>query len=108
MNIFVNTYNVVEGFHRWDGAKGAMSYLASRHRHLFVIRGSFKVSHGDREIEINEMQNKIENYLHLKYGKPCEFKGMSCEHIATELIEKFSMESCQVLEDGYGGATLTR
>lgn len=108
MNIFVNTYNVVEGFHRWDGAKGAMSYLASRHRHLFVICGSFKVSHGDREIEINEMQNKIENYLHLKYGKPCEFKGMSCEHIATELKEKFSMESCQVLEDGYGGSTLTR
>lgn len=108
MKIYVNTYNCIEGFHRWEDAKGSMSYLASRHRHLFVIRASFEVSHGDREIEINDMQNKIENYLHLKYGSPCEFKGMSCEHIAQELMEKFNMTMCKVLEDGYGGATLTR
>ena len=108
MKIYVNTYNSIEGFHCWTEAKGSMSYLAARHRHLFIIRSDIEVTHGDREIEINDMQNKIENYLHLKYGKPCEFKGMSCEHIAMELMEKFSMYSCQVLEDNYGGATLTR
>lgn len=108
MKIEVNTYNAIEGFHCWPEAKGNVGYLAARHRHVFVIRGSFEVSHGDREVEINSQQNRIEEYLTLKYGRPCEFGKMSCEHIAGELIEVFGMSSCQVLEDGYGGATLTR
>ena len=108
MNIFVNTYNVIEGFHHWDGATGKFAYLAQRHRHLFVIRTSIPVSNGNREVEINEKQAEIEKYLNQKYGKPCEFNGMSCEHIAEDLMNYFQLQECQVLEDGYGGATLTR
>lgn len=108
MKIEVNTYNTIEGFHCWPDATGGFEYLSKRHRHIFVIRGSFPVSHGNREIEINHQQNMIEGFLVAKYGRPCEFGSLSCEQIAKELMIKFEMSSCQVLEDGYGGATLTR
>lgn len=111
MNIKVNTFNAVEGFHRWEGAPSYVEYLASRHRHIFEVRCSFLVGHEDRQIEINSMQNQIDAYLFNSYGNPCEFNGMSCEMIARELMEAFAednMIECQVLEDGYGGATLTR
>lgn len=111
MIIKVNTFNAIEGFHYWEGATPDVAYLASRHRHIFEIRCSFAVTHEDRQIEINMQQNKIERYLHELYGTPCEFKGMSCEMIAAQLMTHFRGENiveCQVLEDGYGGATLTR
>lgn len=111
MTIKVNTYNSIEGFHYWKEASGEVKYLSARHRHIFVIRCSFLVEHEDRQIEINTQQNKIENYLRAAYGSPCEFKGMSCEMIAQQLMERFVKDNiieCQVLEDGYGGATLTR
>ena len=62
MKIEVNTYNSIEGFHRWKDASGEVKYLSNEHRHIFVIRCSFLVSHGDREIEINTQQAKIEKY----------------------------------------------
>ena len=109
MKKFVNTYNCIEGFHYYQNAPTFCKYLSSRHRHLFVIRCLFKVTHNEREIEINNMQNKIEKTLHDWYGTPCEFDGLSCESIANNLLLEFEdMEECTVLEDGYGGATLTR
>lgn len=104
----VLTYNEVIGFHNYPDAPKWCSYLGHRHRHVFVIRCRFEVSHNEREIEINEQQLQIDNFLHLKYGSPCEFKGMSCESIAEVLIEQFKCTQVEVLEDGYGGAALTR
>ena len=111
MQTFVETYNQIEGFHRWPDAPKALAYLASRHRHLFVVRCSFLVEHEDRAIEINQMQNRIENYLRLKYGAPMELKNMSCEMLAHDLMEWGELDGITkvtVLEDNYGGATLTR
>lgn len=109
MEIFVETYNLIEGFHRWDGAPDACAYLRERHRHLFQIRCRFKVAALDREIEINMVQNAIEEYLVSEFGRPCEFSSMSCEMIAENLFARFTeCNYCQVLEDGFGGATLTR
>lgn len=109
MKRFVNTYNCIEGFHYYPNAPQFCSYLSHKHRHMFVIRCSFEVSHNNREIEINAMQNKIEKTLHDWYCTPCDFEGLSCEDIANNLMEEFdNMVECQVLEDGYGGATLTR
>lgn len=104
---FVNTYNAVVGFHRYPTAPQFCLYLAARHRHVFVIRCSFAVEHNNRQVEINERQNNIEAYLCGKYGKPCEFGDMSCEDIAEELLEHFGASVVQVLEDDYGGATIT-
>lgn len=108
MNRSVDTYNSVVGFHRYPTAPQFCLYLAARHRHNFVIRASFAVEHNNRQVEINEQQNKIEEYLCGKYGKPCEFGDKSCEDIAEELLEHFGACKVQVLEDDYGGATITR
>ena len=109
MKKFVETYNCIEGFHYYPNAPEFCKYLSARHRHLFVIRCSFEVNHNNREIEINDMQKKIEDTLHNWYGTPCEFDGLSCESIANNLLLEFnSMVKCTVLEDGYGGATLTK
>lgn len=106
----------VEGFHHWPGAPDNLSYLRTRHRHVFQIRIEFEVSHGDREVEINQRQTEIKSYLLQKYipadscrqDRACEFGAMSCEQIAEELLEHFGAVSCQVLEDGYGGARIVR
>lgn len=103
------TYNTIQGFHRWPDAKGNVEYLASSHRHIFSIRCKASVSHNEREIEINTEQDEIEKALHETFGTPCIFGSMSCESIAEWLLGQFpELNSVEVLEDGYGGATLTR
>lgn len=113
MKIFVETYNLIEGMHHWSEAKGEVEYLSNPHRHLFEIRCRFEVSHNDREIEINTAQNDIERYLKERFsrgGGICLFGGRSCEDIAEEIMTHFGEQcvQCTVLEDGYGGATLSR
>lgn len=98
----------VEGFHCWEGAPADLSFLKARHRHVFHIRIVFSVSHSNREIEIIAQQSKIMDWLRNKYGTPCEFCGMSCEDIAGELLSHYNAVSCEVLEDGYGGAKVVR
>ena len=109
MKIFVETYNLIEGFHNWPDAPERYSYLGLRHRHQFELRCKFEVKHLDREIEVNYRQWDISDFLHHKFGLPCEFGGMSCEQIAEILMNEYpDCFSCTVLEDGFGGATLTR
>jgi hypothetical protein len=38
----------------------------------------------------------------------CEFGAMSCEMLATELIDKFELTRCEVSEDNENGAFVTR
>lgn len=108
MKRYVLTHNYIEGFHRYPDAPEFCEYLSKRHRHIFVVKCAFEVSHNGREIEINEQQHTIESYLHKKYGSPCEFGDMSCESIAQLVMEQFGAYSVTVLEDNYGGATLTQ
>lgn len=112
MQTFVETYNQIEGFHCWPGAPESMAYLANRHRHMFVIRCRYLVEHDDRAIEINKTQRCIEATMRELYGIPMELGAMSCEMLAREIIKRdaFGNPCVQVtvLEDGYGGATLTR
>lgn len=105
----VITYNQIEGFHKYPNAPEFCKYLEARHRHIFVIRGKFDVTHNEREIEINKQQQDIERFLYSTFGNPCEFENMSCETIAEELLDHFpTMTHIEILEDGYGGAALTR
>ena len=78
----VLTYNAIEGFHRYPNAPEFCAYLSARHRHIFVIRCEFEVSHNEREIEINEQQHVIEKMLTKRFGSPCEFGDLYCETIA--------------------------
>lgn len=105
----VLTHIQVEGFHQYPCAPSFCDYLGNKHRHIFVIKCRFPVSHNDREIEINDMQHQIFNFLLDNFGLPCEFGTLSCESIANYLLNHFpAMSYCEVLEDNYGGAALTR
>jgi len=79
-----------------------VSFLKNPHRHLFLIKCMKLVSHNDRQIEIIMLKRAVGNYLHLKYDG--DLGRMSCEDLASELIDVFELASCQVLEDGENGA----
>lgn len=103
------TYNEIQGFHQYPDAPVSVGYLSNKHRHVFVIRCRAQVTHNEREIEINTEQDKIEASLKEKYGYPCNFENMSCESIAEWLLQAHEeLSYVEVLEDGYGGAALTR
>lgn len=112
----VLTYNAIEGFHCWPDAPDECKYLASRHRHIFVIRCKVGVTHNERQVEIITRQHEIESYLQTRYfnckgdgANCCDFGNMSCESIAEDLLNRFyDIDEVEVTEDGYGGATLTR
>lgn len=114
MNIEVITYNEIGGAHRWPNADGEHSYLNHFHRHIFVIECRFAVSHANREIEIFDMQETINQYFienHAQFHTIFDFDTKSCETIADEIINAFSEKniiSCTVREDGRGGACAWR
>lgn len=104
----VITFNQIIGFHCWPDAPEKYSYLSDLHRHVFFIRCKFDVLHTDREIEINDMQERIEKAIRERFnyseGHIVYFGGMSCEDIAFWCIKEFGCTECEVLEDGFGGA----
>lgn len=103
------TYNKLQGFHFYPDAPDDVRYLSNVHRHIFVVKARAQVSHNEREIEIITEQNVIEDKLVKKYGRPCMFGSMSCESIAEWLLNELpELSYVEVLEDGYGGAALTR
>lgn len=99
----------VEGIHRWKKCPiEEVSYLRNYHRHTFFIIAECFVSHNDRDIEFIELSHKIKDYLHKKYfSKQYQclfFDDNSCEMVANELVTVFDLASCEVNEDGEGGA----
>ena len=109
MKIYVITHNEIEGIHFWKDARASVGYLKNPHRHNFIIRCKFEAKHDDRDFEIIIQQNEIRNFIIDKYGSPAMFGNMSCEMIAEDILSYFeNCVSCEVLEDGYGGAEVTR
>lgn len=102
MEVYV-TCRVI-GFHCWSNAPVQFDYLKPLHRHEFVIYAKKKVNHNDRDIEINQLKQDIEFWLHEQFGNPCEFGSRSCENIASLLATVFGLSECTVLEDGLCGA----
>jgi hypothetical protein len=113
--IIVRTHNEIAGFHHWENAPGSLEFLRYNHRHIFVIKCLFPVTHGDRDIEIFVQQNSIERFLTGKHPQSnypvrgLQFGGISCEMIAAEIMDGFDQcLECEVLEDGKGGAIVRR
>jgi len=97
----------IVGFHLYKNAPEKVSFLKNKHRHIFNIKAGFKVTNLDREKEIFIEGEEIENYLYESFGNPCQFEEMSCEMIASEILEFSKDNDCiwvEVLEDGKGGA----
>lgn len=113
MKTFVVVTLQVEGVHRWkDCPFDEVGYLRDMHRHMFHIKAVKEVTHDDRDVEIIKLKQQVKGHLELKYYVTpqhlCDFGGMSCEMIAKELVEKFELESCEVLEDNENGAIVRR
>jgi len=95
----------VEGLHFWPDCNiPQVEYLKHLHRHTFQIACTAEVSHGNRDIEFIDFKHKIQKYItdtwyDSKY-ECCNFGPMSCEHIATNLLEFFGLCKCSVSEDG--------
>lgn len=94
---------IYAGLHCWkDCPLDEVSYLRNLHRHNFYITCKKSVTHDDRDIEIIMFKHKINNYLEEKYSG--NFGTMSCEMIAKDLVNKFKLSYCEVLEDNENGA----
>lgn len=80
-----------------------VKYLQYPHRHTFIITCQIQVDHEDRAVEFIAFKHRIASYINLKwyqveYG--ChDFGTMSCEHIASDLLEEFNLDKCSVSED---------
>ena len=98
----------VEGVHRWPECPlTEVAFLKHRHRHNFHVRCIKRVDHSDRQVEIILFKREILKSLGISYGVPCDFGRMSCEDIAAELFRTFSLEACEVSEDGENGAIVS-
>jgi hypothetical protein len=103
----------IEGIHGWDGCYiDEVSYLKYPHRHRFGIKATVDVTHADRDVEFIELAHSIKEYLNGQYyntaHKCLVFGSMSCEMIASELLNQFDLVECEVNEDEECGATVTR
>lgn len=102
---------VVEGFHNFPKAKEIfgpeVDFLAVRHRHNFGITVEIPVHHDDRDKEFILLQREVRDYIHRNYGTPAEFKAMSCEAIARDLMEAYDATMVIVDEDGENYAKIT-
>jgi len=100
----------VEGIHCWPECPiEEVSFLRNPHRHIFHIECKKEVFHNDRDIEIIQLKRQIGFYLYSQYGnnhQVHQFNSMSCEMIAQELVEKFNLNYCKVLEDNENGAEI--
>ena len=99
----------LEGTHDWANCPfEEVAYLRDTHRHMFHIKATMVVTHDDRDVEFIMLKHAIEEYLIKKYFNSTtyllEFKSMSCEMIASELINEFNLVRCEVSEDNESGA----
>ena len=106
----------IEGIHRWPDAEKelpSVAFLSNPHRHMFHIKAEKVVEHNDREVEIIMFKRHMESTIRTKYRdttvgdgwrQVCQFGSRSCETLAKEFIEEFTLVSCEVLEDGENGA----
>ena len=118
MNTSVVVRLQIEGLHCWPNAENVfpeVGFLADPHRHIFFIELKKRVYHDDRDIEIILFKRSVLEYLTEKYDNTnvesyyyhsLDFGSKSCEMLAKELLFKFDLEYCSVLEDGENGAIL--
>lgn len=110
-NIFVSLQII--GIHCWPDAKNVLpevGYLSEIHLHKFFIEIEKKVENGDndRNVELIMFERELQNYYKRNFYndqiKCCDFKNMSCELIALDLLDAYNLESVKVTEDDNWGA----
>lgn len=102
-----------EAIHNWPGVIDAhpevaqtVSFLQHPHRHMFHIKAWKAVTHADRDVEIIVLKRQILQHLKAKYPTG-QLGSTSCEMLALDLVERFGLDACEVLEDGENGALVS-
>jgi hypothetical protein len=96
----------VEGIHSWPTCPiEEVDFLKLPHRHIFHVKAMKEVRHKDREVEIIMLKRAMKLFLDKFEGN---FGTMSCEQIASVLVENFDLVNCEVLEDNENGAKVVR
>jgi hypothetical protein len=118
MKAYVQARLSLPGFHHWPDAPEAVVYLRYPHRHLFVIRATKAVSHGDREVEFHLLKGQVEFHLRERYPfglhapgatEPAyNFGTSSCEQIGEDLLRTLDLAQVSVFEDDENGAIVAR
>ena len=110
MNTYVIVRLQVDAMHNFPTAKELfpeVGFLAERHRHMFHIEASCKVTHTDRDKEFIMLKRDILDFLRATYynnnTRTHEFGPMSCEAIATQLLTQFNCNYVEVWEDQENG-----
>lgn len=94
--------------HCWPGAQAPVEFLRHPHRHMFKIKCTAPVDHNDRDIEFLTIKAQMQKFCDERYAGR-DLGRMSCEDIATELLEQFEdVRVVEVSEDGENGATIHR
>lgn len=112
--IFVHAAIQVDGYHRWPDATAHRSYLASEHRHTFMISVQASVQHAERDIEFHDLKEELEMVvwgmsMAIPNNPPIQFGSMSCEAIALKILERMPhVDIVTVSEDESVGATVQR
>jgi hypothetical protein len=91
----------VIGVHCWPDAPERQAFLRAKHRHTFCVTAWVEVPHGDRAVECFDLADAARTVLGEFHG---DFGTLSCEHIASHLIQRLGLSRCLVLEDGKQGA----
>jgi hypothetical protein len=92
-----------EAIHHWAECPfEEVGFLRDKHRHIFYVEAEKEVFHNDRDIEIIMLKREMEKYSGSKY----DYGTWSCEQIAEDLLNKFKLKSCSVLEDNENGAKI--
>ena len=100
----------VEGFHNYPNAPLEVDFLKSNHRHTFKIICTYDVKDMDREKEIFIQRAEVSRYIRMKFGNPAQFKNMSCEMIAMDILNANKhdlMVCCEVWEESTGGGRVS-
>jgi hypothetical protein len=93
----------IEAIHCWAECPfEEVSFLKDKHRHIFYIEAEKEVFHNDRDIEIIMLKRDMQTYS----GKKYDYGTWSCEQIAEDLLNKFNLKTCSVLEDNENGAKI--
>ena len=103
------------GFHRYPAASedpklSDVSYLGSRHRHLFKFKVEIEIFHNDRELEFHQVLNYCES---LYKDTHLEIDYKSVEMLADDLYLQLASRypgrfmSIEVSEDGENGCAIT-
>lgn len=111
MKTYVIVRLQIDGEHNFPAAKELfpeVAFLSDPHRHMFHIEAKKEVFHDDRDVEFIMFKRDLQDYFkHVYYNaakRTHDFKSMSCEMIAKEILTNFSCKSVQVWEDLENGA----